>query len=47
MDMGLLKFDIYQVKVALNALRAIHTLDVLIFFKIKVLSDVRSEIHLI
>ena len=47
MDICLPKFDIYQGKVAPNFLRATQTLDVLNFFKKIVLSDVRSEIHLV
>ena len=43
--MCLPKFDIYDGTVALFVLKAIDTLDVLIFSKNKVLSDVRSEIH--
>ena len=48
MDMCLPKFDIYQGTGVTNfVLEATQTLDVLIFFKETVLSDVRSEIHLV
>ena len=42
-----LKLDIYQSALATQiVLRVTQTLDVLIFFKKKVLPDVQSEIHL-
>ena len=46
MNMCLPKFDIYQGKGATNRLRATKALDVQIFFKKIVLSDIQSEIHL-
>ena len=47
MDMCLPKFHIYQDTIAPNALKATKTLDVLILFTKRVLSHVRSEIHLV
>ena len=47
MDICLPKFDIYQGKVAPIYLRATQTLVIMFFFKKKVLSDVRYDIHLV
>ena len=46
MDICLPKFDIYQGTVTQVVLRAAKTLEILFSFK-KILSDVRSEIHLV
>ena len=48
MGMCLPRFDIYQGKVVLNCFKNhTHSFDLLIFFKKKVLSDVRSHFHLV
>ena len=44
--MCLPKFDIYQGTIAPNCFKSHNTPEILIFFK-KVLSDIRSEIHLV
>ena len=47
MDMCLSKFDIYQGSGVTSYFKSHTNFDVLIFFYEKVLSDVRSEIHLV